>query len=51
MYLQMTSKENGLLDAQNDEVAKIENPKQSASKAVIMLVLGSLVAATLLILL
>eukprot|EP00261_Vitis_vinifera_P037654 XP_019078897.1 PREDICTED: uncharacterized protein LOC100245468 [Vitis vinifera] len=40
------NKEQKLLGVQSDEVAKIENPKWSVSKAVLMLLLGSLIAAT-----
>ena len=46
MYLQAKNKEQKLLGVQSDEVAKIENPKWSVSKAVLMLLLGSLIAAT-----
>ncbi|WJZ99131.1 hypothetical protein VitviT2T_017602 [Vitis vinifera] len=40
------NREHELLGVQSDEVAKIKNPKWSASKAVLMLLLGSLIAAT-----
>ena len=46
MYLQAANREHELLGVQSDEVAKIKNPKWSASKAVLMLLLGSLIAAT-----
>ena len=46
MYLQAANREHELLGVQCDEVAKIKNPKWSASKAVLMLLLGSLIAAT-----
>ena len=46
MYLQATNKEHELPGVQSDEVAKIENPKWSVPKAVLMLLLGSLIAAT-----
>ncbi|RVX09339.1 Sodium/calcium exchanger NCL [Vitis vinifera] len=41
-----TNKEHELPGVQSDEVAKIENPKWSVPKAVLMLLLGSLIAAT-----
>ncbi|XP_034701440.1 sodium/calcium exchanger NCL-like isoform X2 [Vitis riparia] len=42
----VSSKEHEQLGIQSDEVVKIESPKWSACKAVVMLLLGSLIAAT-----
>ncbi|XP_002275985.2 sodium/calcium exchanger NCL [Vitis vinifera] len=42
----VSNKEHEQLGIQSDEVVKIESPKWSACKAVVMLLLGSLIAAT-----